>query len=220
MNNILKMALAASVLASATMASAVVYNSNETNVRVPATGTGGTTAASYSSMTFTVTGSGPITSISFTMDWGTREDTVDSPGKEHTFAGDLDMLLVAPDGTRVVLMSDMGGGGDLNGVYTIADGGGVWGATANLAPGTYATAGSLVNEMMGPLGSTNQAAGTMATFNGINANGTWTLHIQDDAGGDFGYMNSASLNIEAVPEPATMTALALGAAAMLRRRRK
>lgn len=220
MNTNLKLALAASVLAGATMASAVTFNSNETNVRVPSVGTGGATLDGYSSMTFNVSGSGAITSISFTMDWGTREDTVDSPGKEHTFAGDLDLMLVAPDGTRVVLMSDQGGGGDLNGIYTIADGGGVWGTSGNIAPGTYATAGSLVSEFMGPLGATSQAAGTMSAFNGINANGVWTLHIQDDASGDFGYMNGASLNIEAVPEPATMTALALGAAAMLRKRRK
>ncbi len=62
-----------------------------------------------------------------------------------------------------------------------------------------------------------------STMNGLNAgsNGIWVLHMEDFVNGDFGSIERVDLVITtAVPEPATMTALTLGAVAFIRRRRK
>jgi hypothetical protein len=52
--------------------------------------------------------------------------------------------------------------------------------------------------------------------------GTWSLYIVDDAAGDTGSMQFARLEIELIPEPASMVALGAGLAGLLglRRRKK
>ena len=48
------------------------------------------------------------------------------------------------------------------------------------------------------------AAGTLANFNGVVADGTWDLFVADEVtGGGTSTLNSWSLNVSAVPEPAT-----------------
>jgi len=42
--------------------------------------------------------------------------TVSLNGLSHTYPDDLDILLVGPDGAKVMLMSDAGLGNDLNNV--------------------------------------------------------------------------------------------------------
>ncbi len=56
----------------------------------------------------------------------------------HTFPGDLDILLVGPAGQNVMLMSDIGGGGDVEGVFlTFSDGAPAL-TGAQIVSGTYA----------------------------------------------------------------------------------
>ena len=43
--------------------------------------------------------------------------------------------------------------------------------------------------------------GSLASFNGVNPNGTWTLFFADEAGGNTSTLNGWSLGITAVPEP-------------------
>lgn len=56
---------------------------------------------------------------------GTITDvSVNITGLFHNYAADLDMLLVAPNGTdNLEFLSDAAGGADFNGDYTFADGG-------------------------------------------------------------------------------------------------
>lgn len=49
--------------------------------------------------------------------------------------------------------------------------------------------------------------GSLATFNGMNPNGTWTLFFADKSGGNTTTFDGWSLDIQAVPEP---TEVALG----------
>ncbi len=87
-------------------------------------------------------------------------------------------------------------------------------ATGNVATGVYGeTAGTFPSS-----GVTN----LLAAHINQNAQGTWTLSIQDWAGGDSGNLVGATLwiNGNPVPEPATMTALALGIGAIAARRRR
>ncbi len=86
----------------------------------------------------------------------------------HTWDGDLDIRLVAPNGSEIVLSSNNGGSGD-NYVGTTFTTGAGTAITAGVAPFT----GSFTPEQ--PF---SNLTGT--------ANGTWKLKIQDVAGADVG----------------------------------
>src|SRR5215471_16731100 len=88
--------------------------SNPTPITIPGAGTGtstGAPAAPYPS-NITVSGlSAPIVRVAVTL-----------RGFSHTFPDDVDILLVAPDGSKLVLFSDAGDTNDLNGAtITLSD---------------------------------------------------------------------------------------------------
>jgi subtilisin-like proprotein convertase family protein len=114
----------------------------------------------------------------------------------HTFAADMDITLTSPAGTVVTLSTDNGAGNDnvFNGTTwrDNANPGGQVPYTANnglAGDNTYAnlvTATPLAPEE--PFGA----------FIGENPNGTWTLRISDDLGGDAGTLTSWSLTMRGV----------------------
>jgi len=56
----------------------------------------------------------------------------------HTFADDLDFLILGPDGRNLAFWSDAGGSSSINGSYTIADtGAAALSDSGANAPGTY-----------------------------------------------------------------------------------
>jgi len=87
----------------------------------------------------------------------------------HTYTGDLDIFLIGPNDIRVELTSDNGGSGE-NFVDTIFDDE----ATAAITGGSA------------PFTGRYQPEGSLATLDGIPANGAWTLEVTDDAGADQG----------------------------------
>ena len=100
----------------------------------------------------------------------------------HTWDSDLDIYLVAPDGTTIVeLSTDNGGNGD-NYTNTVISATGTSAITAGVAPftGTYTPEGSL------------------AVLNSLNADGTWILRVCDDAAGDIGTLDSWSITFTPV----------------------
>jgi uncharacterized repeat protein (TIGR01451 family) len=103
-------------------------------------------------------------------------------GITHTFASDLDITLTSPAGTVVTLTTDNGGGND-----NVFDGT-VWDDSAT-DPATdfiYAnnvTAANLVAE------------GSLGAFIGEDPNGTWSLDVADDAGGDGGVLADWTLTV-------------------------
>ncbi|MEO7158067.1 MAG: Ig-like domain-containing protein, partial [Vicinamibacterales bacterium] len=130
---------------------------------------------------------------------GLGKVTVTLKNITHQFADDIDILLVGPAGQNLVLLSDASGSpppayATSNVTVTLDD------AAANLAPAT------------GPLGAANSsvtykptdydpagqvdvfaapapapsAATTLATFNGTNPNGTWSLYVLSDGAPDTG----------------------------------
>ena len=133
--------------------------------------------------------------------------TVTLTGLNHTFPADVDMLLVGPTGQKIILVSDVIGGTDWVGInYTIDD------AAAGLIPtsgtpvsGTFkptdyavcqdpfaapAPAGPYVDPGTCGVGTLTSA------FAGTNPNGTWSLYVVDDAGGDVGNISGGwALNI-------------------------
>jgi subtilisin-like proprotein convertase family protein len=101
----------------------------------------------------------------------------------HTFDGDLDIFLVAPNGTRVELSTDNGGTGE-NFVNTVFDDQ----AATSITVGTPPYTGSFKPE------------GLLSTLNGIAANGTWTLEITDDATTDIGTLTAWEIQIQFPPK--------------------
>lgn len=152
---------------------------------------------------------------------------------------DLDMLLVGPTGATLIVFSDVGGIAGPTGPITII--------LSDLGAGFLSDAGPLIagtfkptNEStaqdafaasapVGPYGNPGGATvgagpNTFATqFNGTNPNGTWSLYIVDDVpvnDGETGSITGWTLNITAVPEPATWALLVAGAGALAFFRRK
>ena len=141
---------------------------------VPAVGTSGP-----ATFTATAAGIGTIGAGAATL------DNVTLTSLTHTFDGDLEIDLISPAGTNLVLSDNNGGAGD-NFINTVfEDGGGD--ITLGAAPfsGTFQAQG-----------------GTFAAaFDGEAADGDWTLDIQDLFGGDSGNMNDWEMNFTAAPAP-------------------
>jgi len=120
--------------------------------------------------TINVTGVGTINETSY----GLETVCIDI---DHAYDADLDIILVAPDGTTIVLTSDNGADGDnyTNTCFEMSAGTAI---TAGTAPfnGTYIPEGDLAN-----------------INNGQNADGVWQICITDDANGDDGNFNSWSI---------------------------
>ena len=174
-------------------------------------GAGSNTAGVARVITLTVSGTGQ-TVTGLTLAGGL--------GMTHTWLGDLTVVL-SRGAVSVDLMdrnyrttqTSFGLSSDLAGNYmftnTVGDT-----MTASAAAGTH----SRWNGSTG--GGSTTAAGTFAGFNGVALDGVWTLTVTDWAGGDVGAIQGMRIVGTAVPEPASMAALGLGAAALLRRRRK
>ena len=112
--------------------------------------------------------------------------TVTIPAFSHTYPGDVNMVLVAPNGKKVALMGGVGGGtAAVSATLTFDDAAsGPIGTSA--ASGTYQPSGSIATMPTGaPVGP---YASTLAEFNGDSANGTWSLYVSDKAASDTGSM--------------------------------
>lgn len=140
-------------------------------------------------------------SVSFTM----------SP--QHTWVGDLQVSLIAPDATTHLLFGrvgqnsatgDAGDNANLSGTYTFNDlaTNNIWAGAdagnstnfvvANAAYRTQAN-GPFANDNPGPAFTSLNAA--FVSMDPANINGTWTLRFLDCAAGDLGTVSAASLTI-------------------------
>jgi len=120
-------------------------------------------------------------------------------GLNHTFLADLDIFLMAPDGTVSAVMSDVGAGDDaVNANFIFAD------AAADAFPsaqtGIPYTAGTFKPTHPSPgeippgtVGAVGTSLNALATG---NVNGQWKLFVKDDVGGDFGSMTSWALEFD------------------------
>ncbi len=95
----------------------------------------------------------------------------------HTYDGDVEMRILSPGSTTVLLVDNRGSSGD-NFTNTVFDDEASGSITAGTAPFT----GSFRPE------------GTLSSFDGQNALGTWTLSVTDTASGDAGTLNAWSIN--------------------------
>ena len=109
-------------------------------------------------------------------------------GLSHTWPDDIDMMLVGPQGQRLIIMSDAGGNNAITNLNLTFD---------DAAPGPLPDDTPIDSGVYRPtnygLGDTfplpapaPSAATTLATFNNTDPNGRWTLYVVDDSGGDAG----------------------------------
>ncbi len=109
----------------------------------------------------------------------TITDVIIEVNIDHTWRADLDVSLTSPLGTVVDLTSD--NGGSRNNLYTIFDD-----SAATSIVDDNANQNSVVSR---------QPEQPLSTFDGEDSSGIWTLTVCDDAGGDTGTYNYATLTI-------------------------
>jgi subtilisin-like proprotein convertase family protein len=132
----------------------------------------------------------------------------------HTFPDDVDIVLVGPGGRRAMVMSDAGGGTDVNNLIMTFDP-----TSANILPDETALStgttrpANYVNVIgtatdnfpaPGPGLLTNEPA-DLSVFNLTNPNGTWSLYVVDDAVQDVGQIGQGWDLILTVPQIFTVT---------------
>ncbi|MEL7161082.1 MAG: proprotein convertase P-domain-containing protein, partial [Bacteroidota bacterium] len=158
------------------MLTAQTFTAPVTGQAVPAVGTGGGSGADIlanaTEVTIPVTGAGVVGD-----DVLVGEVAVDI---SHTFSGDMNIDLIAPDGSIHRLSLQNGGGAD--------------DAYANTAFSDEAF-GNSIDLAVAPFdGSFFASAGAMnIAFGGSPMAGNWVLRISDVAGGDSGTFNGASI---------------------------
>ncbi|MEP6945069.1 MAG: M36 family metallopeptidase [Acidobacteriota bacterium] len=129
-------------------------------------------------------------------------------GLSHTFPADIDMLLVSPGGQKMEILSDQGSGTDIiNATVSFTDSAAAP-VSAQIVSGDYRPSADAGQDpfpspappgpyaIPGPGGSAT--LGTTFGTDGASFNGTWSLYIVDDQGGDFGQVaNGWALSFEA-----------------------
>lgn len=169
-----------------------VQASNTTPVAIPSTG-----PPVVVSSTINVAGAG-----TFLWDLNVQTDIV------HTYNADLDVTIQSPAGTVVTLTTD--NGSSFDNVFN----GTVWDDQAN--PGgqvPYSSNNGLVAEHLYTnltLASPLVAEEALGAFIGEDPNGTWTITISDDLGGDGGSLDSWTLEITTLPAAPSLTTNGFG----------
>jgi subtilisin-like proprotein convertase family protein len=126
--------------------------------------------------------------------------TVTLSGLTHTFPDDIDILLVSPSGRKMIIMSDAGGLNAVTNVTITLDDAAATAipdsaalTTGTFRPGNYLTvqdafaAPAPAGPYLTPqTGGTDTLTSAFTGAAGGNPNGTWSLYVVDDAGGDLG----------------------------------
>ena len=126
-------------------------------------------------------------------------------GLVHSEAGDLDIYLIDPFGKTLKIMTDRGVGAPINANLTFND------TAAALPPEN----GQILTGTYLPEG----VPGFSKYIGGSSGTDAWVLLVIDDSPGNTGSLESFTLRGTYVPEPVTLSLLALGALTLLRRRR-
>src|SRR5215831_11112180 len=125
----------------------------------------------------------------------------------HAFVSDVDIALVSPQGTNIMLMSNVGGqslpGAAVTNVTLTFDDDALSNCPFNppLVPGTYKPTDYFpTNTTFPPPAPVYPVDANLATFNSLDPNGTWNLFVIDDAYPHDGIIsNGWSITITATP---------------------
>jgi extracellular elastinolytic metalloproteinase len=167
-------------------ASSTTY-SNDAPIALPS-GASASAAAPYPSTIHVPAVSASITKVTATL----RRLT-------HTWPPDADVLLVAPNGQSVLLMSDVGGAPAV-GTTLVFDDDGAPLTTAPLASGTYRPTNLLAGDGFPSPAPGGDYGSALSAFNGLNPTGDWKLFVvDDDSRSDSGTIESWSLVFQVSP---------------------
>lgn len=139
--------------------------------------------------------------------------TVTFSGLTHSAVNDIDAMVVAPTGQRLVVLSDVGDPNTLafanNATLTFDDAAGGPVPAGNIPTGTYKPTNNGGGDTFPAPAPAPTTDTTLAgAFTGINPNGTWHLYVVDDTSGDIGNMAggwSLSVTTEVAASPTTTT---------------
>lgn len=197
-------------------------------------------AVSFSGSGFSIPDNDPAgfsSSINVTDEISVDDITVNLENLAHTWTGDLIATITHEEsGTSVDLIHRVGlidpvpptccgDSSNLSGNYSFNDSftGDIWAVAAGVFNGDVVPGGNYFASTI------NGTQSFLSAFTGLSsAAGTWTLFINDGAGGDIGDLGSWSVDIEgdpvSTPEPASLFALfgigALGAASLKRKQKE
>jgi subtilisin-like proprotein convertase family protein len=161
--------------------------SNPASIAIPGSGTGASTGAPSNPYPSNINISGVTGTVT--------KVTATLRGFSHTFPGDVDILLVAPNGQKIILMSDMGSGTDaVNTNITFDDTAPAIGAA--VVSGTFRPTNSGTGDVFPAPAPAAPYGSTLSVFNNLSPNGNWSLYVVDDAGTDVGSISGGwSLSI-------------------------
>lgn len=127
-------------------------------------------------------------------------------GFSHPAPSDVDILLVGPNGTSAIIMSDVGGAtsGSVN--LTFDDNAPSIGNVFTITSGTYGPANnfneSLSDTFPSPAPFRPYGQPSLGNFNGTSPNGEWRLFVVDDQNGNSGTISGGwSLDLTTTPTP-------------------
>lgn len=130
---------------------------------------------------------------------------------QHTFAADLDLRLISPNGAVYTFNLDNGGSTGLDVAtdmvfdVTAADCADDWTSSGSAAQPESGLLFETIENTCGPIEAVDFVF--MCQFGsgeivGDEVNGTWTLEVTDDAGGDTGSFTEFSLTFASITPPA------------------
>jgi subtilisin-like proprotein convertase family protein len=115
----------------------------------------------------------------------------------HTWTSDLNIVLQAPDGHTVLLLSGCRDRDDVNGTLTFADGGEpleLGRQNAVIGSGTYSPSKCAAPKLVSPAPAC-PCGHYFAPLVGGDPNGTWSLYVYDDAADDNGALTGWTLEL-------------------------
>ncbi|MDB5972351.1 MAG: hypothetical protein JWQ90_4801 [Hydrocarboniphaga sp.] len=128
--------------------------------------------------------SGTVSDVNLTIAGSSCNTDIGSTtvGIDHSFVGDLEISLIAPNGSSAKLIDNAGGSGN-NFCQTVLDdqGGG---------PGIQSIVSSSA-----PFTGSFTPANPLAALNGSTGNGTWALQAKDTAGADTGSIRAFKIRL-------------------------
>jgi len=172
---------------------------NTNSLAIPASGT----ASIYPSQITVAGQSGLVNGVS-----------VNLTNFSHTAPDDVDLLLVAPNGHKMVLMSDVGGTNAVTNLNLVFDDTATNSLpdTAAITSGTYKPTDFETGDAFPSPAPTGANTGRfLSVFNGISPNGVWSLYLVDDNGANAGSI-SGGWSISVLSSPDTIGLQNTGAA--------
>lgn len=184
---------------------------------------GGISAVNGVSLTLDDEASGPLPDNSQITSGTYRPTSVNSGlNMTHSWPDDLDLLLVGPNGAKLILMSDVGGSTAINNitltledaaVSMLQDSGPLSGGS--FQPTSVSSGAAEAFPSPAPAGpypsvSPQGAASLSSSFNGSDPNGTWSLYVVTDSAGQPAGSTAGgwSLTFTTSGDAATITQLA------------